>query len=77
MDLTPEHPHDAGIEEQIPDSSRIEGAETLANAARSILGEQGFTDDEINEWALTYISLNHSGDLGSFLQWVSDKEHGR
>jgi hypothetical protein len=76
MDLKPEHPHDAGVEEQMPDPSHIEGAETLANEARHVLQEEGFTNDEINEWALTYISLRHSGDLVSFLQWLSDKEHG-
>jgi len=72
--LTPEHPHDAGIQEQIPDQSHIEGAELLASEARPTLRQLSFTDDEIDEWALTYITEEHSGDVKSFLEWVSRVE---
>lgn len=58
----------------MPDQAHIEGAELLANQARPILSHLGFTDDEINEWALTYIAENRSGDVGSFLSWVSAVE---
>ncbi len=72
--LKPEHPEDAGIEEETPDQSHIEGAELLANESREALRSRGFTDDEIDEWALTYISESHTGDVESFLAWISEKE---
>jgi hypothetical protein len=76
MQLEPEHPHDAGVEEQIPDLSYIEGAELLANETRQRLTAQGFTDDEIDEWAMAYIAEKRSGDAGSFLAWMAEKESG-
>jgi hypothetical protein len=72
--LAAEHPHDAGLHERIPDGSHIEGAELLANEARSALRSQGFTDHEIDEWALTYISAEGSGDEDGFLEWISEQE---
>ena len=75
--LQPEHPHDAGIEEEVPDQSHIEGAELLANETRAALREQGFTDTEIDEWALTYVAESGSGDSESFLAWIAAREHLR
>jgi hypothetical protein len=72
--LAPEHPHDAGLRERIPDRSHIEGAELLANQARSTLRSRGFTDDEVDEWALTYISAEGSGDEDAFLEWIREQE---
>lgn len=73
-DLKPEHPQDAGVESRLPDFSHIEGAELLANEARDLLRSQGFTDQEIEEWAHTYIADEHSGDVASFVQWISQQE---
>lgn len=73
-DLIPEHPHDAGIKEQVPELGQIEGARLLANEARLDLLRVGFTESEILEWALTYISIEHSGDLDSFLVWIREME---
>lgn len=75
--LIPEHPAEAGVEEEIPDQSHVEGAELLANEARAVLREQRFADDEIREWAWTYIADEGSGDVESFLTWVADREYGR
>jgi hypothetical protein len=72
--LEAEHPHDAGLQEETPDQSHIEGAELLANQSRAILHRLGFTDDEINEWALTYIAENRTGDVETFLAWISVME---
>ncbi|MGD2061346.1 MAG: hypothetical protein PVF87_10805 [Acidimicrobiia bacterium] len=72
--LKPEHPEQAGIAEETPDQSHIEGAELLANESREALRGLGFTDDEIDEWALTYIAENRTGDVESFLAWVAEKE---
>lgn len=76
--LKPEHPHDAGVDEQTPELAEIEGGRLLANEASGILRELGFTDQEVGEWALTYIATRGSGDLDSFLAWIRDMErtHG-
>ena len=72
--LLPEHPHDAGLAEEVPQLAQIEGAELLANEARTRLLAAGFTDREVAEWALTYIADEGSGDLDSFLQWIEEQE---
>jgi hypothetical protein len=69
-----EHPHDAGVPELHPEFAQIEGAHLLANAARVRLYECGFTDDEILEWALSYIALEGSGDVESFVRWLCGKQ---
>jgi hypothetical protein len=76
--LKPERPSNAGVEEQVPELAQIEGARLLANEASDLLREEGFSDQQILEWAETYISLEGSGDLESFLIWIRDKEqaHG-
>lgn len=74
--LHPEHPHGAGLEEESPDRSHVEGAELLANQARGILSRFGFTSEQIDEWAETYIAENGSGDVGSFLSWVDEMQAG-
>jgi len=50
-DLLPEHPHDARIDEEVPQLAQVEGAELLANEARCRLMTAGFTDREVAEWA--------------------------
>lgn len=76
IQLKPEHPHDAGLDEAIPDFDHFEGAEILANEARSRLRLAGFTDAEIDEWAHTYISTVGTGDVFSFIAWIREKEAG-
>ena len=73
-DLTPVHPLEVGVLEQTPDIDHFEGAGVLANESRPKLREAGFTDEEIDEWARTYIALAKSGDVESFLSWVREKE---
>jgi len=75
--LQPEHPHDAGIAEAVPDQSHIEGAELLSNESRQVLRSKGFTDREIEEWSWSYIAERGSGDVESFLSWMEDKERSR
>ena len=78
MSLKPEHPHDAGVEETIPELAQIEGARLLANRAAEVLMPAGFTELELEEWALAYIEREGSGDLESFLAWVrlQERAHG-
>lgn len=73
-EIQPEHPHDAGVRERVPDAMQLEGAELLANEARPRLRALGFSDDEIDEWALTYIALEHSGDVDGFISWIRREE---
>jgi hypothetical protein len=74
MRLTPEPPEAAGIPEETPPLMQIEGAELLANRARNRLRADGFTDDEVDEWALTYITEEGSGDVDSFVEWIARAE---
>lgn len=73
-DLEPERPNRAGVREEIPDSSGVEGAMVLANAAFPRLKHLGFTRSQVNLWAETYIAENDSGDVESFLAWIREKE---
>ena len=77
-ELKPEHPHDAGVQETIPELAQIEGARLLANEAAVVLGEVGFTERELEEWALAYIEREGSGDLDAFVGWIRERElaHG-
>ena len=73
-DLRPEEPHEAGVPEKVADQSHEEGARILADEARERLKERGFTDEQIREWAETYIAEEGSGDVDSFIAWIADKE---
>lgn len=75
-DLTPEEPHEAGVPERVADSSHEEGARILADEAREKLSARGFTDEQIREWAETYIAQEGSGDVDAFVAWIATQEHG-
>jgi len=67
---TPEHPEDAGIAEEIPELTAIEGARLLGNDARSRLRADGFDDAQIDEWAETFIAEEGSGTVEQFVAWI-------
>lgn len=73
-DIEPEEPHEAGVRERVPDKLQVEGAELLANDARQRLQDQGFSDRQIDRWALTYIAQEHSGDVESFIEWIGRRD---
>ena len=73
-DLRPEEPHEAGVPEKVADQSHEEGARILADEARDRLKERGFTDQQIREWAETYIADEGSGDVDSFITWIEEQE---
>jgi sporulation protein YlmC with PRC-barrel domain len=73
--LTPEYPHDVGLEDETPDVSHLEGAHLLANDARALLRADGFTDDEILVWAETYLAEHGTAELQGFLEWMATAEH--
>lgn len=70
----PQHPHDSGVPEEVPELAQIEGAHLLANDARAFLTGCGFSDRQILEWANTYIARVGSGDVGSFVEWIHERE---
>jgi hypothetical protein len=74
-DLTPERPRDAGVPEEVPESlGAIEGARTLANEARERLRADGFSDDQIDQWAETFITEVGSGDVEELVGWIAEQE---
>jgi hypothetical protein len=71
-DLTPERPRDAGVPEEVPEElGQIEGGRTLANEARERLRNDGFTDDQIDEWAEAFIAEKSSGTVDELIAWIS------
>jgi hypothetical protein len=76
-DLTPEEPHEAGVPEKLADQSHEEGARILADEARDKLKDRGFTDEQIREWAETYIADEGSGSVEDLIEWIGRQEHGQ
>jgi hypothetical protein len=74
-DLTPEEPHEAGVPEKLADPSHEEGARILADEARDRLKDRGFTEDQIREWAETYIAQEGSGSVDGLIDWIARQEH--
>ena len=74
-ELIPEEPRDAGVPERLADTAHEEGARTLANEARARLAADGFSDDQIRDWAETYIATEGSGDVERFVSWIGEQEH--
>ena len=73
-DLTPEEPHEAGVPERVADQSHEEGARVLADEARERLRDKGFTDEQIREWAETYIAEEGSGTVDGLVAWIAARE---
>jgi hypothetical protein len=74
-ELTPEEPHEAGVPEKLADASHEEGARILADEARDRLKDRGFTDEQIREWAETYIADEGSGSVDGLIEWIARQEH--
>jgi hypothetical protein len=74
-DLTPEEPHEAGVPEKLADVSHEEGARILGDEARERLKDRGFTDQQIREWAETYIAEEGSGSVEGLIEWIGRQEH--
>ena len=72
--LAAKHPHQSGVQEDVPELAQIERARLLASEAGDLMREDGFSDNQILEWAETYISIEGSGDLESFLTWIAQHE---
>ncbi len=71
----PESPEAAGVAERFPDDNgQIEAARLLGNDARDRLRADGFTDQEIDEWAETYTAEIGSGTVDDFVTWIRRRE---
>jgi hypothetical protein len=71
---TPATPEEAGVVEEVPELTAIEGARTLGNEARARLHADGFTDAEIDAWAETFIAEKSSGTVDEFVAWIANRE---
>ena len=71
---TPESPAEAGVVEETPELTAIEGARTLGNDARERLHADGFSDTQIDAWAETFIAEESSGTVDQFVAWISEQE---
>lgn len=72
----PEDPQDTGVPEGEPEDTQIEPARLLANEARDELTDRGFTDDQIDRWARTYVSEVGPGDVPTFIEWIDRRQRG-
>lgn len=77
QDLEPESPSEAGVAAADADFSHTEGAHVLASEAREELTAAGFTEEQVLEWAETYVSEQGGGDLDAFIAWVRQRQQGR
>jgi hypothetical protein len=53
---------------------QLEAARLLANDARDELRDRGFGDEQIDEWAKTYVAEHGSGDVPTFMAWIAQAE---
>jgi hypothetical protein len=75
MDVQPSEPDDHGVPERTPDQMQIEAARLLANDAREELRAAGFDDEQIDDWAKTYIAEEGSGSQDTFVRWIEARQH--
>lgn len=65
-DIFPESPRAEGLERPELRTVEVEGARLLANEARERLRRDGFGDDQIDAWAITFYTRPEGGrDEGS------------
>jgi len=63
------------VPEKLADQSHEEGARILADEARDRLRDRGFTDEQIREWAETYIPAEGSGSVDGLIECIARQEH--
>ncbi len=73
--LVPLDPADLGLEPVEVDISDVEPMHEVANEARDDLRKQGFSDDEIDDWARQFVAARGPGDEIDFITWVRTQEH--
>ncbi len=73
--LTPEHPQAEGIDPDYPDQTRQEGVHLLVNEVRDELHGEGFTDEQIFEWASAFAVREGGGSAEGLLTFIREQEH--
>ncbi len=74
-DIAPTDPEDEGIETPTPDLPQIEAARLLANSSRDRLRSAGLTDDQIDDWAYTFIEEEGgTADTSVFVDWIERRQ---
>jgi AcrR family transcriptional regulator len=70
----PEDPQEEGIAVPEPTIEEVEPVHLLANEARGALTARGFSDEQIDEWARTFIAECDGGTAEDLLAWISEHE---
>jgi hypothetical protein len=52
----------------------VEPIHLLANEARELLEGEGFTDQQILDWAEAYFADHSEGDARDLVAWIRDQE---
>jgi len=74
QDLVPEEPKDEGIHPPAPRIEDVEPIHLLANEARELLVDEGFTDEQILEWAEAYFADHSEGDARDLVVWIRRRQ---
>ncbi len=69
-DLQPERPVEEGVPEKTPRDTQTEGAHLLVNEVKDRLQAEGFSEDQIQRWADTYIAEGGTGGGDEFTAWI-------
>jgi hypothetical protein len=72
--LVPEEPQAEGIHPPEPRIEDVEPIHLLANEARELLEGEGFTDQQILDWAEAYFADHSEGDARDLVAWIRDQE---
>lgn len=73
-DLQPERPADEDVDAPYPDSDQQEGVHLLANEAGERLTAEGFTEEQIFEWATAYVNQEGTGTVDGLIDFIRQQE---
>ena len=73
-DLEATEPAEEGVSEEDAGFSRTEGAHVLASEAREELEDEGFTEQQILDWAEAFLREEEGGDVDAFLVWIEQQQ---
>ncbi len=73
--LEPGSPEEHGVSSETPELTQIEAARLLANKARPHLQAEGLPDDEIRQWAETFVAeKGGTADVADFVDWIAAQQ---
>jgi hypothetical protein len=73
-DLEPEDPRNEGQPVTEPRIEDVEPIHLLANEARPLLADQGFSDEQILHWAEVYFAQHHEGSAQDLVAWIRSQQ---